>query len=252
MDEMNETILSAQDLTKRFGGLLAVNQCSFDVRQGSITGLIGPNGAGKTTMFNLICGNLKPTAGEIFFQEKKITGYSPHRLARLGVGRTFQLSRVFKGMTVRENLFLVPPPADSPKSSVSKAKDLLDSVGLGRHTNTYAGTLSYGQQKLLEFARAFMLDPKLMLLDEIFAGLNPEETERQIKTIQAFRDQTQTTFVVIDHAVSVVLRLCEWIVVMNQGEIIAQGPSREIENNEKVIEAYFGSSSLELLMEEVG
>ncbi len=114
---------------------------------------------------------------------------------------------------------------------------------------TYAGALSYGQQKLLEFARAFMLDPKLVLLDEIFAGLNPEETERQIGTIRAFRDQTQTTFVVIDHAVSVVLRLCERIIVMNQGEIIAQGSSREIENDEKVIEAYFGSSSLASLME---
>ena len=249
---MDEPILAAEDLTKRFGGLWAVNRCSFDVRRGSITGLIGPNGAGKTTMFNLICGNLKPTTGEVFFQGKRITGYSPHRLARLGVGRTFQLSRVFKGMTVWENLFLVPPPADSPKDSGNKAKDLLDSVGLGRHTNTYAGALSYGQQKLLEFARAFMLDPKLVLLDEIFAGLNPEETERQIGTIRAFQDQTQTTFVVIDHAVSVVLRLCERIVVMNQGEIIAQGSSREIENDENVIEAYFGSSSLASLMEEEG
>ena len=249
---MNHVILSTNRLTKRFGGLLAVNQCSFDVREGNITGLIGPNGAGKTTMFNLICGNLWPTAGEIFFQKKKITGYSPHRLARLGVGRTFQLSRVFKGMTVWENLFLVPPPTDCTKRSDSKAKELLDSVGLGHRMNTYAGTLSYGQQKLLEFARVFMLDPRLVLLDEIFAGLNPEETERQIKTIQSFRDQTQTTFVVIDHAVSIVLRLCEWIVVMNQGEIIAQGPSRDIENNGRVIEAYFGSSSLELLMEEAG
>jgi len=249
---MNETILSTHHLTKRFGGLLAVNRCSFDVRRKSITGLIGPNGAGKTTMFNLICGNLKPTTGEIFFQGKKITGHSPHRLARLGVGRTFQLSRVFKGMTVWENLFLVPPPADSLNTSVNKAKDLLHAVGLDQLPNAYAGTLSYGQQKLLEFARAFMMDPKLVLLDEIFAGLNPEETERQIRTICSFRDQTQTTFVVIDHAVGVVLRLCEWIVVMNQGEIIAQGSSREIENNEKVIEAYFGSSSLESLMEEEG
>ncbi len=155
-------------------------------------------------------------------------------------------------MTVWENLFLVPPPADSPTDSGKKAKVLLDSVGLAGHMSTYAGALSYGQQKLLEFARAFMLDPKLVLLDEIFAGLNPEEAERQIGTIRAFRDQTQTTFVVIDHAVSVVLRLCERIVVMNQGEIIAQGSSQEIENDERVIEAYFGSSSLASLMEEGG
>ena len=252
MGEMNDTILSVGNLTKKFGGLWAVHGCSFGVGRRSITGLIGPNGAGKTTLFNLICGSLKPTAGDIFFEGKRVTGYPPHRLARLGIGRTFQLSRVFKGMTVWENLFLVPPPADSPKDSGNKAKDLLDSVGLGRHTNTYAGALSYGQQKLLEFARAFMLDPKLVLLDEIFAGLNPEETERQIGTIRAFRDQTQTTFVVIDHAVSVVLRLCERIVVMNQGEIIAQGSSREIENDENVIEAYFGSSSLASLMEDEG
>ena len=249
---MNDTILSVENLTKRFGGLLAVNQCSFKVDRGSITGLIGPNGAGKTTLFNLVCGSQKPTAGDVFLQGKKITGYSPHRLARLGVGRTFQLSRVFKGMTVWENLYLVPPPADRSPRSANRAKDLLQAVGLENTIRAYAGTLSYGQQKLLEFARTFMLNPELVLLDEIFAGLNPEEMERQIQTIRAFRDQTQTTFVVIDHAVGVVLRLCEWIVVMNQGEIIAQGPSREIETDEKVIEAYFGSSSLESLMKEDG
>ena len=252
MGEMNDTILSVGNLTKKFGGLSAVHGCSFGVGRRSITGLIGPNGAGKTTLFNLICGNLKPTAGDIFFEGKKVTGYPPHRLARLGIGRTFQLSRVFKGMTVWENLFLVPPPVHRSTGSVPRAKDLLHAVGLSHLAHIYAGTLSYGQQKLLEFARTFMLDPQLVLLDEIFAGLNPEETERQIETIRTFRDQTQTTFVVIDHAVSVVLRLCEWIVVMNQGEIIAQGLSREIENNESVIEAYFGSSSLESLMEEEG
>jgi ABC-type branched-subunit amino acid transport system ATPase component len=249
---MTETILSIENLTKKFGGLIAVNQCSFKVGQGSITGLIGPNGAGKTTLFNLVCGSLKPTTGEVFLQGKKITGFPPHRLARLGVGRTFQLSRVFKGMTVWENLYLVPPPADRSSRSLNRAKDLLQAVGLENMTHAYAGALSYGQQKLLEFARTFMLSPELVLLDEIFAGLNPEETERQIQTIRAFRDETQTTFVVIDHAVGVVLRLCEWIVVMNQGEIIAQGPSREIETDEKVIEAYFGSSSLESLMKENG
>ena len=249
---MDEPILSIENLTKRFGGLLAVNQCSFKVGRGSITGLIGPNGAGKTTLFNLVCGSLKPTAGDVFLQGNKITGFSPHRLARLGVGRTFQLSRVFRGMTVWENLYLVPLPADRPTRSVNRTKDLLQAVGLENMTHAYAGTLSYGQQKLLEFARTFMLNPELVLLDEIFAGLNPEEMERQIQTIRAFRDQTQTTFVVIDHAVGVVLRLCEWIVVMNQGEIIAQGPSREIETNEKVVEAYFGSSSLESLMKEDG
>lgn len=239
------------NLTKKFGGLLAVNHCTFDVSRGSITGLIGPNGAGKTTMFNLICGNLKVTAGDIFFEGKKITGFPPHRLAKLRVGRTFQLSRVFKGMTVWENLYLVPPPVDSHQVTSLKARSLLRAVGLGSLVHTYAGNLSYGQQKLLEFARAFMLEPKLVLMDEIFAGLNPEETERQIKTIREFRDNTGATFVVIDHAVSVVLRLCERIVVMNQGEIIAQGTSQEIENSEQVIEAYFGSSSLESLMEEV-
>jgi len=249
---MNETILSVENLTKKFGGLLAVHQCSFDVGRRSITGMIGPNGAGKTTIFNLICGNLKPTAGDIFFQGKKITGYPPHRLARLGIGRTFQLSRIFRGMTVWENLFLVPSPADRARSSASKAKDLLHTVGLAHLTHTYAGTLSYGQQKLLEFARTFMIDPQLVLIDEIFAGLNPEETEKQIETIRTFREQTQTTFVVIDHAVSVVLRLCERIIVMNQGEIIAQGSSQEIENNENVIEAYFGSFSPEFLTEEKG
>jgi len=249
---MNETVLSIENLSKKFGGLIAVNQCSFRVGRGSITGLIGPNGAGKTTLFDLVCGSLKPTAGEVFLQGKKITGFSPHRLARLGVGRTFQLSRVFKGMTVWENLYLVPPPADRSSRSVNKARDLLQAVGLENMTHAYAGTLSYGQQKLLEFARAFMLSPELVLLDEIFAGLNPEEVERQIQTIRAFRDQARTTFVVIDHAVGVVLKLCEWIVVMNRGEIIAQGPSREIETDQRVIEAYFGSSSLESLMKEDG
>lgn len=248
---MSEIILRVENLTKKFGGLSAVNRCTFEVSRGSITGLIGPNGAGKTTLFNLICGSLKPTAGEIFFERRDITGFPPHRLAQLKVGRTFQISRVFKGMTVWENLYLVPPPADSHQVAPSKARNLLQAVGLDSLIHSYAGNLSYGQQKLLEFARAFMLEPKLVLMDEIFAGLNPEEAERQMKTIREFRDQRGATFMVIDHAVSVVLRLCERIVVMNQGEIIAQGTSQEIENSERVIEAYFGSSSLESLMEEV-
>jgi ABC-type branched-subunit amino acid transport system ATPase component len=248
---MKAIILRVENLTKRFGGLSAVTQCTFDVSRGSITGLIGPNGAGKTTLFNLICGSLKPTAGDIFFEGRNITGFRPHRLAKLKVGRTFQLSRVFKGMTVCENLSLVPPPVDSHAITSSKARNLLQAVGLESLMHTYAGNLSYGQQKLLEFARAFMLEPKLVLMDEIFAGLNPEEAERQMKTIREFRDHTGATFMVIDHAVSVVLRLCEKIVVMNQGKIIAQGAPQEIENSEQVIEAYFGSSSLESLMEEL-
>jgi branched-chain amino acid transport system ATP-binding protein len=247
---MGDVILKVTDLTKNFGGLYAVNSCSFEIEEGIIFGLIGPNGAGKTTTYNLICGNLKPARGEVWFQHENITGLSPRLIARKGAVRTFQISRVFKGMTVLENILVPPPPDGRPRISRQKAQDLLGIVGLKGQSGVKAGNLSYGQQKLLEFVRIFVLEPKLVLLDEIFSGLNSDEIERQMKIIRDFRTRTGVTFVIIDHAVSVVLRLCEQIIVMNQGEIIATGNPEQIENNQEVIDAYLGSDTHWSLMEE--
>jgi ABC-type branched-subunit amino acid transport system ATPase component len=193
---------------------------------------------------------LKPARGEIWFQHEKITGLSPRLIARKGVVRTFQISRVFKGMTVLENILVPRPPDGQPGISRQRTQELLEIGGLRKQSAVKAGNLSYGQQKLLEFVRLFVLEPRLVLLDEIFSGLNSDEIERQIKIIRDFRARTGVTFMIIDHAVSVVLRLCERITVMNQGKIIAKGNPEQIENNQEVIDAYLGSDTLWSLMEE--
>ena len=247
---MDRSILSVRKLTKRFGGLAAVDDCSYEVRERTITGLIGPNGAGKTTMFNLICGNLQPNSGEVYFYDERITGLKPYQIARKGVGRTFQITRIFKGMSVWDNLLLVPRTAEHRGiDATARAREILETIGLSRQAQRRAGTLAYGQQKLLEFARAHMCCPRLVLMDEVFAGLNPDEIDRQIALIRKLRDTTSVTFLVVDHAVSVVLKLCEDIIVMDQGKILARGDPRQIENNEKVVEAYLGAFSSESQLE---
>ncbi len=247
---MDRSILSVRNLTKRFGGLTAVDDCSYEVYERTITGLIGPNGAGKTTMFNLICGNLRPNSGEIYFYQQRITDLKPYQIARKGVGRTFQITRIFKGMSVWDNLLLVPRTRENRDiDATGRAREILETIGLSAQAHKRAGALPYGQQKLVEFARTHMCCPRLVLMDEIFAGLNPEEIDRQIALIRKLRDTTGVTFLVVDHAVSVVLQLCEDIIVMDQGRILARGDPREIENNEKVVEAYLGTFSSESQLE---
>jgi ABC-type branched-subunit amino acid transport system ATPase component len=235
----SDPILLVEDLEKHFGGVVAVNKLSFHVERGSITGLIGPNGCGKTTSFNLITGNLKLNGGKIYFDGQEITGAGPVQIARLGIGRTYQQVRVFKSMTVLENL-LVVPSKKSTSEHYKFALNILEEVGLRDMINVEARNLSFGDQKLLEFARVFMLEPKLVLLDEIFAGISPSAQEKQLETIFKFRDHYGVTFVVVDHTMKVLMGLCERVWVMNLGSIIASGTPQEVQNNQKVIEAYLG------------
>jgi len=237
---MKKTIVHLESLQKNFGGLVAVNIDSLDIYKNSITGLIGPNGAGKTTLFNVICGNLKPENGDVYFLEEKITSLKTFQIARLGIGRVFQISRIFKGLSVRDNLFLVPSKNTNLEVISKRIESLLNDFGLIDFSDNYAGILSYGQQKMLEFARILMMDPKIILLDEPFSGLNPGEVEKLIKIIRKLNSETDIAFLIIDHAVSIVLRLCERVVVLDQGKIIADGLPNEIEKNERCIEAYLG------------
>ncbi len=230
-------ILEVREVSKRFGGVIAVNRCSLALAQGKIYGLIGPNGSGKTTLFNCITGLERRDAGEIFFRGERIDGLKPHQVARCGIGRTFQIIRVFPELTALENLLVVTrEPFDTARR---KALDLLRFVTLDRLQNEYAGNLSYGQQKLLEFIRVLMTDPELILLDEPAAGVNRTLLNELLAAITRLRDQGKTVLIV-EHDMKVVMGLCETVFVLDYGEKIAEGPPRAIQGDERVIEAYFG------------
>ncbi len=230
-------ILEVRGLTKRFGGVIAVNRCSLALAPGKIYGLIGPNGSGKTTLFNCITGLERRDAGEIIFRGRRIDGLKPHQIARCGIGRTFQIIRVFPELTALENLLVVTHgPFEAARC---KALELLRVVTLDRLQNEYAGNLSYGQQKLLEFIRVLMTDPELILLDEPAAGVNRTLLKELLAAILRLRDQGKTVLIV-EHDMKVVMGLCETVFVLDYGEKIAEGPPRAIQDDERVIEAYFG------------
>ena len=230
-------ILEIRDVTKRFGGVTAVNCCSLVLAPGKIYGLIGPNGSGKTTLFNCITGLEPRDAGEIRFKGERIDGLKPHQVARRGIGRTFQIIRVFPELTALENLLVV---TRAPFGAARRrAEELLRFVTLDRLQNEYAGNLSYGQQKLLEFVRVLMTDPELILLDEPAAGVNPTLLNELLAAITRLRDQGKT-ILIVEHDMKVVMGLCETVYVLDYGEKIAEGPPSVIQNNERVIEAYFG------------
>ena len=240
-------LLDVVGLTKVFGGLQAVSNCSFQVAPGVITGLIGPNGAGKTTAFNMISGVLKPDAGKVSFDGREITGLMPHKVARLGVGRTFQITRELSELTVLENM-VVPTArgglgallgARTFRSEQERAMDLLDFVGISRLAHEKAKNLSFGQRKLLEFASVLMPDPTLVLLDEPAGGVNPALLERmmdRIKTLNA----DGLTVLIVEHNMDVVMTLCESIVVMAHGEVLLQGSPTKVQEDHRVLDAYLG------------
>lgn len=229
-------MLETVDLVKTFGGVVATNRCSLKVGRGTITALIGPNGSGKTSLFNQICGLIRPDAGRIILDGRDITGLTPHRISRDGVARTFQITRVFPSLTVLENMIV----AFHGETAVQRrAMELLHFVGLDDKAGDPAGSLSYGQRKLLEFARAHLNRPKIVLLDEPFAGVNPKLEEKMVEHIRAM-NREGVTFFVIDHEMKIIMALCHPIVVLDYGEVIAQGSAAEIQNDERVIEAYFG------------
>jgi ABC-type branched-subunit amino acid transport system ATPase component len=230
-------ILEVSELTKRFGGVTAVNRCSLTLPPGRIYGLIGPNGSGKTTLFNCITGLALRDAGAIHFRGRRIDGLPAHRIARLGVGRTFQVIRVFPELTALENLLVVS--RGDRDAAVGRARSLLAFVRLDRLESEFAGNLSYGQQKLLELMRVLMLDPTLILLDEPAAGVNRTLLNELIEAIRRLRDEGRT-ILIVEHDMKVVMGLCERVFVLDYGEKIAEGPPEAIQADERVIEAYFG------------
>jgi neutral amino acid transport system ATP-binding protein len=242
-------LLEIHDLSKRFGGIVAVDGCSFSVQEGSITALIGPNGAGKTTVFNMISGLIKPDEGKILFQDVPITDLRPHKITRKGLSRTFQITRDLKEMTLLENLVIQSPTSgfkDLFLGSVlnherEKAMQLLEFVGISHLAEEKAKNLSYGQKKLMEFAATLMTDPKLVLLDEPAGGVNPALLEDILERITLL-NQRGVTFFIVEHNMDVVMNLCTPVVVMAYGKVIAHGPPGEIQSNQSVLEAYLGES----------
>ena len=230
-----EYILQLQDVTKCFGSLVAVNKCSFALEKKRITGLIGPNGAGKTTLFNVITGFFTTDEGQIIFKGYQINNLRPYRIAERGIGRTFQITRVFPKMTLMENLIV----AARVEKMDERALELLELAGLIDLRGEYASDLSYGQQKLLALIRVLMFDPDLILLDEPAAGINPTMQNKIMELIHKLKEGGKT-FLIIEHDMKVIMGHSDKIVVLNFGEKIAEGTGEEIKNNEEVLKAYFG------------
>jgi branched-chain amino acid transport system ATP-binding protein len=230
-------ILALNGVSKRFGGVTAVNRVSLALEPGKIYGLIGPNGSGKTTLFNCITGVEARDAGEILFKGERIDGLKPHTIFHRGMGRTFQIIRVFPELTALENLLVVTTAGYA--EARQRAEELLRFVKLERLANEYAGNLSYGQQKLVEFIRVLMTDPDLILLDEPAAGVNRTLLNELLDAVRALRERGKTVLLV-EHDMKVVMGLCETVFVLDHGEKLAEGPPGVIQSDERVIEAYFG------------
>ena len=249
-------VLEVDGLSKRFGGLLAVDRVSFAVAPGEVFGVIGPNGAGKTTLFNLITGTLRPTAGTIRFHGEDLVGLGPHEVARKGIVRTFQATTVFREATVLDNLlrgyllrFLYQPArllgrkrrADAVATAEARAREILQLLELDRFAQQKARELPYGSQKLLGIAIALVTQPRLLLMDEPAAGLNPGETQAMGRLVQQLR-KTGIEIVLVEHDVRLIMSVCDRILVLNYGRAIALGPPAEIRSDPQVVEAYFGGS----------
>jgi branched-chain amino acid transport system ATP-binding protein len=250
--------MHADHVTIRFGGLVAVNDVSFTIPPRSIVSLIGPNGAGKTTFFNVITGLYEPTEGAVFFDGKDITGLKPHKRAESGIARTFQNIRLFNLMTAEENVMVAmhshlrsgilstiirtPWQRKEEKQARELAHELLDFVGIGKVAGEAARNLSYGDQRRLEVARALALKPKVLLLDEPTAGMNPNESAVFVDFVHRVRDEKELSVLLIEHDMSVVMRVSERITVLDRGTVIAEGTADDIRGNQQVIEAYLGKT----------
>jgi branched-chain amino acid transport system ATP-binding protein len=233
-------ILRTEGLTKRFGGIVAVNEVTIAVKKGEMMGIIGPNGAGKTTLFSLISGMEKPDEGHVFFEGRDVTGLKPYHLNKLGLVRTFQIVRPFKSLTVLQNL-LVPGTVKDRGLNNDRLDELLKSLGLADKKNLRTTYLTHGEMKKLEVARALASNPKLLLLDEPFGGLTYSEIEEVYNTLTTFR-KDGLTIVIIEHRLRELMRMVERIAVMDQGRIIFDGVPADVPKSEQVVKAYLGTS----------
>jgi ABC-type branched-subunit amino acid transport system ATPase component len=234
---MSDTILAVENVSKRFAGRIALDDVSIDVARGSITGVIGPNGSGKSTLFNIIAGTLRPDGGRVMVGGRDITRALPAEICALGVARTFQISRLFAEMTVLENLVAVARGRDD-RAAIALALELLDFLEIDDIADRWGAELSYGQRKLVEIARALMLQPKIMLLDEPFAGINPRLQNRIVEHLRALCARGITVFF-IDHEMRIVLKECDLVYVLAEGRLIARGDTQTVRNDAKVLQAYF-------------
>ena len=252
-------ILQIKGLTKFFGGLCAVKSFDLDLNQGALNGLIGPNGAGKTTVFNMISGLYHPTSGEVIFKGDEMVGMEPFEVTRMGIGRTFQNIRLFPALSVLDNVRIAYHPhagysmmdsvlrnqkfETNEKELTERAQDFLAIFGLEDLQDELARNLPYGEQRRVEIARALACDPSLLLLDEPAAGMNPREIINLMELIHFIRDRFKLSILLIEHQMRVVMGICEWITVMDFGEVIARGTPKEIQENQRVVEAYLGKGA---------
>mgnify|MGYP001460248979 FL=1 len=257
--QSNHNILQIENLTKYFGGLAAVSDCSFKIKRGSITGVIGPNGSGKTTLFNLIAGNLKASEGRVLFNNKDITNVPSYELFSKGVLRTFQIAHEFTNLTVLENLMMVPGNQSGEKLMTAlfntkivkkeeeeirkKAYEVTEFLNLKHLANERAGNLSGGQKKLLELGRTMMVDAKLVLLDEVGAGVNRTLLKELGTAIIRLNKEKGYTFCMIEHDMDFISRMCDPVIVMSEGSVLFEGTSNEVKKNERVIESYLGRAN---------
>ena len=235
----DDIALDVRNLRKAFGGVRAVDGCNFAVPRGKISGLIGPNGSGKTTTFNLLTGIVQPDAGQVLYRGEDIAGLKPHQVFGKGITRTFQVTRIFREMTVLENMLSVTGLAVPDRRARERAEELIAFVNLTHLRAEYGGRLSYGQQKLLEFARALMTDPDLILLDEPAAGVNRTLLQHLLDQIHRLQEMGKT-ILIVEHDMNVIMNHCERIFVMDYGVKIAEGRPAEIQRDERVLDAYFG------------
>ena len=256
---MSQDILKIKKLTKYFGGLAAVSNCSFNIKKGTITGIIGPNGSGKTTLFNLIAGNLNSSTGQVFFNDEDITNVPSYELFSKGILRTFQIAHEFTNLSVLENLMMVPANQSGEKLMTAllkpslvrteelavkqKAQDVVDFLNLTHLSNELAGNLSGGQKKLLELGRTMMVDAKLVLLDEVGAGVNRTLLKDLGTAIYKLNKEEGYTFCMIEHDMEFISRLCNPVIVMAEGSVLFEGTAEEAKKDEKVIESYLGRGS---------